>query len=91
MTIFESQTNNQPGKVFDTDAQTVDGVTATGDDIETLQNYTQQARRQLRAARLADAIDSLKGPMDPTATIAALRQQVVALRIIVRDLVDEDA
>lgn len=66
-------------------------VTRTPIDTDTLADILVAERRQLRAQRLADAVDSLKGPMDPTATIAALRSEVVALRIIIRDLVDEDA
>lgn len=82
---------------LDTDADTVT-TTVTGEtpvveplDPDIKAGIQRDERRQQRAQRLADAIDSLKGPMGPTSTIAALRQEVVALRIIIRDLVDEDA
>ena len=47
-------------------------------------------RRQLRAQRLADAVDSLSGPMGAS-TLAEVREELRAVRIVVRDLVDEDA
>ena len=96
-TVYDNSGNLIRTVAVDTDADTVT-TTITGETpVVTALDPADKAdilageRRQLRAQRLADAIDSLKGPMDPTATIAALRSEVVALCLIIRDLVDEDA
>ena len=47
-------------------------------------------RRDLRADRLQTAKASLLGPMD-TSNLAELKTVVRDLRVIIRDLVDEDA